>query len=99
MNINLIVCLSGIVIWIFVFALMNFKISAQKKSLSTKGKSVPKAEASFSASLCLTVLVELLPLIIPMKFMAELIAGLCGILGAYIVLNERLENLKKADSE
>lgn len=99
MNINLITCISGIVIWLVSFILMNSKINAQKKNLAAKGKNIPKAETSFGASLSLTILVELLPLIIPMKFFAETVACVCGVLGAYIVLNERLVNLKKADSE
>lgn len=99
MNINLIVCISGILIWLLSFLVMNSKINAQKKNLAAKGKNIPKAETSFRASLSLTILVELLPIIIPMKFFAETVACVCGLLGAYIVLNERLINLKKADSE
>ena len=95
MNINLIVCISGVAIWILSFFIMNAKISAQKKILVQAGKTVPKAQTSFGASLSLTILVELLPILIPMKFFAETIACVCGILGAYIVLNERLVNLKK----
>ena len=95
MSINLIVCISGIAIWILSFFIMNAKISAQKKILVQAGKTVPKAQTSFGASLSLTILVELLPILIPMKFFAETIACVCGILGAYIVLNERLVNLKK----
>lgn len=95
MSINLIVCISGVAIWILSFFIMNAKISAQKKILVQAGKIVPKAQTSFGASLSLTILVELLPILIPMKFFAETIACVCGILGAYIVLNERLVNLKK----
>lgn len=95
MSINLIVCISGVAIWILSFFIMNAKISAQKKILVQAGKTVPKAQTSFGASLSLTILVELLPILIPMKFFAETIACVCGILGAYIVLNERLVNLKK----
>lgn len=95
MSINLIVCISGVAIWILSFFIMNVKISAQKKILVQAGKTVPKAQTSFGASLSLTILVELLPILIPMKFFAETIACVCGILGAYIVLNERLVNLKK----
>lgn len=95
MSINLIVCISGVAIWILSFFIMNAKISAQKNILVQAGKTVPKAQTSFGASLSLTILVELLPILIPMKFFAETIACVCGILGAYIVLNERLVNLKK----
>ena len=95
MSINLIVCISGVAIWILSFFIMNAKISAQKKILVQAGKTVPKVQTSFGASLSLTILVELLPILIPMKFFAETIACVCGILGAYIVLNERLVNLKK----
>lgn len=97
MNINLIVCISGIVLWLVSFLVMISKINSQKKNLASKGKNIPKAETSFGASLSLTILVELLPLLIPMKFFAEMIACVCGVLGAYIVLNERLINLKKSD--
>ena len=99
MNINLIVCISGILIWLLSFLVMNSKINAQKKNLAAKGKNIPKAETSFGASLSLTILVELLPIIIPMKFFAETVACVCGLLSGYIVWNERLINLKKADSE
>lgn len=95
MSINLIVCISGVAIWLLSFFIMNAKISAQKKILVQAGKTVPKAQTSFGASLSLTILVELLPILIPMKFFAETIACVCGILGAYIVLNERLVNLRK----
>ncbi len=96
MNFNLILCIAGIAIWLVSFFVMNSKINAQKKILKEQGKNIPKAETSFGASLSLTILVELLPLLIPMKFFAEAVACVCGILGAYIVLNERLINLKKA---
>lgn len=95
MSINLIVCILGVAIWLLSFFIMNAKISAQKKILVQAGKTVPKAQTSFGASLSLTILVELLPILIPMKFFAETIACVCGILGAYIVLNERLVNLRK----
>lgn len=96
---SLILCISGIAIWLAVFIIMNSKISGQKKILRGEGKGIPKAETSFGASLSLTILVELLPILIPMKFLAETIACVCGILGAYIVLNERLINLKKAGKD
>ncbi len=98
MNINFITCLAGIVLWAAVISIMLSKISREKKILTAAGKATPKTETSFGASLCLTLLVELLPFIIPMKYFAEVISCICGILGAYIVLKERLDNIKKAQN-
>lgn len=99
MNINLLTCILGIAIWLITFFIMILKINKQKKNLSCKNKTILKAEKSFSASLSLTLIIEFLPLLIPMKFFAETVACVCGILGAYIVLNERLINLKKIDEK
>ena len=55
MNMNLIVCISGIALWLVSFLVMNSKINAQKKILSEKGKAIPKAETSFGASLSLSI--------------------------------------------
>lgn len=95
LNVNFITCLAGIVLWATVLSIMLSKIAREKKNLTAAGKTIPKAETSFGASLCLTILVELLPFIIPMKYFAEVISCLCGILGAYIVLKERLDAMKK----
>ncbi|MBQ0039555.1 MAG: hypothetical protein KBS64_03935 [Treponema sp.] len=96
-SINLIVCLAGLLLWIVDFIIMQCKISTQKKKLTAAGKEIPKAETAYNASLSLTVLVELLPVLIPLSFTTETIACVCGVLGSYIVLAERLQKLKKAE--
>lgn len=95
MKINLIICICSIILWILEFIFFSVKINSLKKSAASQSKTFPKAETSFTASLCLTLLVELLPLIIPMKLFAQIIAALCGFLGTAIVFKERIANAEK----
>jgi len=98
-NINLMVCLAGLLLWTIDFIIMQCRISTQKKNLAADGKDIPKAETSYRASLSLTILVELLPILIPLSFTTEVIVCVCGILGSYIVLGERLQKLRKAKDD
>lgn len=93
MSVSFFVCIAGIAIYICVVFFYCMKISAKKKAMEKEGKKIQKASASFVSSLLLCALVELLPILIPLKTYVIVIVCLCGILGAYLVLKERFEKL------
>ncbi|HAZ97283.1 MULTISPECIES: hypothetical protein [unclassified Treponema] len=93
MRASFFVCIAGIAVYLCVLLFYFMKISAKKNAMKKEGKKIQKASASFVSSLLLCALVELLPILIPLKIYVIAIVCLCGILGSYLVLKERLEKL------
>lgn len=93
MRASFFICIAGISIYLCVLFFYCMKISAKKNAMKKDGKEIQKASASFVSSLLLCALVELLPILIPLKTYVIAIVCLCGILGAYLVLKERFEKL------
>ncbi|MGN0728502.1 hypothetical protein [Treponema sp.] len=93
MNAGLFICAAGLAFFAAVLCFYLVKISARKKFLEQEKKPVPKASSSFTGSLVLCALVEIMPLLVPLGTAVVAILCLCGIFGAYIVLKDRLENL------
>ncbi len=93
MRASFFVCIAGIIIYLCVLFFYCMKISAKKNAMKKEGKEISKASASFVSSLLLCALVELLPILIPLKTYVIVIVCLCGIFGSYLVLKERFEKL------
>lgn len=93
MNPSLIACAAGIVLYAAVLTYYLVKISREKARLKAEGKAVKKAAYPFVGSLVLCAIVELLPVLIALRFYMIVIVCLCGVLGAYLVLRERLKTL------
>ncbi|WP_296029473.1 hypothetical protein [uncultured Treponema sp.] len=93
MRASFFICIAGIAIYLCVLFFYCIKISAKKNAMKKEDKEIQKASASFVSSLLLCALVELLPILIPLKTYVIAIVCLCGILGAYLVLKERFEKL------
>ncbi|WP_296013417.1 hypothetical protein [uncultured Treponema sp.] len=93
MRASFFICIAGIAIYLCVLFFYCMKISAKKNAMKKEDKEIQKASASFVSSLLLCALIELLPILIPLKTYVIAIVCLCGILGAYLVLKERFEKL------
>lgn len=93
MNVSLFVCIAGICVYLCVLFFFYLKISSKKNEMRKDGKKIQKPDAPFVSSLLLCALLELLPVLIPLKTYVIVIVCLCGILGAYLVLKERFEKL------
>lgn len=93
MRASFFVCIAGIAVYLCVLFFYCMKISAKKNAMKKEGKEIQKASASFVSSLLLCALVELLPILIPLKTYVIVIVCLCGLLGSYLVLKERFEKL------
>ncbi len=93
MRASFFICIAGIAIYLCVLFFYCMKISAKKNAMKKDGKEIQKASTSFVSSLLLCAIVELLPILIPLKTYVIAIVCLCGILGAYLVLKERFEKL------
>lgn len=78
-----------------VFGVMIHK----KKKLLHDGALFKKPGSSFWCVFVLSLVLMLLPLAIPMDRIGNLCIPCCGVLGAFVVLKERLEVVKKALSE
>ena len=93
MRASFFVCIAGIIIYLCVLFFYCMKISAKKNAMKKEGKEISKASASFVSSLLLCALVELLPILIPLKTYVSVSVCLCGLFGSYLVLKERFEKL------
>lgn len=93
MRASFFICIAGIVAYLCVLFFYCMKISAKKNAMKKEDKKIQKASASFVSSLLLCALVEVLPILIPLKTYVIVIVCLCGIFGSYLVLKERFEKL------
>ncbi len=93
MKTNLTICIASIFVFIVELVYFFIKIGKAKALLKKGGNTVKKAEVAYVSSLILCCLIEILPILIPLQTYVIVIVCLCGILGAYLVLKERLKNL------
>ena len=93
MSAALIICALGCALYVCVLALYCTKIAAKKRTFKAQGKRPAAASGSYKASLVLCALVELLPLLVPLKPYVVAVVAACGVLGELMVLRERLEKL------
>ena len=92
MRASFFICIAGIAAYLCVLFLLHENFS-KKNAMKKEDKKIQKASASFVSSLLLCALVEVLPILIPLKTYVIVIVCLCGIFGSYLVLKERFEKL------
>lgn len=94
---ELAICAVGAALYAIVVARYCAKIAALKRRRKASGQPVPPASGAHKASLVLCALVETLPLLIPLQPYVVVILAACGVLGAALVMKERLEMLERGD--
>ena len=94
MSAPLLICAVGVAFYVCILVFYCAKIAAKKRLLLAAGKEVSGASGSFKASLALCALVELLPLLVPLRPYVVAVVAACGVLGEAMVLRERLEKLE-----
>lgn len=95
---DLIFCLGSLLLFIVETVVFGILISRKKKLLSDRSL-FKKTGGSFWTVFVCSVLLCLLPLLIPMDRIANICIPLCGVLGAFVVLKERLALVRKALAE
>ncbi len=92
-TINLIICLTGTILWIFMFTLYSVKNSMAKRKLENEGKGVEKTAASYKICIIVCGIVCALPYLILFKpYITAVLEG-CGVLGTLSIMKERFEKL------
>jgi len=95
MNPRLIICIACSSLWILESIVFFTLILRQKSECHKNGLQVPKADSKFIASWILSLVVIALPYLVYFQqiFVTLVLEG-CGVLGAFIVLKERLGELR-----
>ena len=94
MSAALIICALGCALYVCVLILYCTKIASKKRTLKAQGKRATVASGAYKASLVLCALVEVLPLLVPLKTYVVAVVAACGVLGEVMVLRERLDKLE-----
>ncbi len=93
MNIDLIICILGAVCYVFIIFFYTYRIQKIKKALP-KEKIIPLTSKSFKTIFIFASLLLILPLFIPLQTYVTAICCACAVLGAYLALKDRLEQIK-----
>ncbi|MBP5251579.1 MAG: hypothetical protein J6Z17_04100 [Treponema sp.] len=93
------ICVAAAVLYIAELIFFLVKISASKKEFSAGGRPVPPAGKSYKAGFVFSALLVLLPLAVPLKLYVIAVVCATGVLGEFIMLKERLENLRQVKTE
>ena len=92
--IPLIICITGLVLYVLVLTVYCIKISRAKRFVAP-GKTVPRSSKSFKAIFITALLLELLPIVVPLATYVIAVVAASGVLGEYIALKDRLEEIRK----
>ncbi len=87
--------LAGLVAYILVLAIFLKKISKAKKALRNEGKEIPKATSSYRTIFPASIVLMILPLLIPLGNLITGTVVACAVLGLYISLRDRLSKLSE----
>lgn len=94
MNIPLTICITGAIIYFAILAIFAVKISKAKKFIAP-GQSVPRSSKSFKAIFATAFLLLILPILIPLQTYVIVAVVGCAVMGEYIALKDRLEEIEK----
>ena len=94
MSAGLVICCVGCALYVGALAYYCTKIASKKRTLKAAGKRAAAASGAYKASLALCALVEMLPLLVPLKTYVVAVVAACGVLGEVMVLRERLDKLE-----
>ena len=88
-------CAAGLVAYGVVLVLFLPRIQREKDRLTAAGTEIPRSERRFKWVFAAAVLLILLPLLVPLQHYVIAVTCATGVLGAYIVLRERLATLRR----
>ena len=86
--------LGGALAYLAVLLVFLAKISKAKKEARAKQKPVPKTTASYRAIFPASIVLVLLPLLIPLGNLVTFVVCACAVLGLYISMRERLSSIR-----
>lgn len=86
--------LAGLVAYILVLAIFLKKISKAKKALREANKELPKATTSYRSIFPVSLVLIILPMLIPLGNLITGVVLACAVLGLYISLRDRLSKLR-----
>jgi Ca2+/Na+ antiporter len=92
-HLDLIICLSSTIIYIFIIIIFSIKIKKIKKEL--KIKSISENKSKFISTLILSIFLILLVYLIPMERWQIILLCLCSIFAELIVFRERIDLYQK----
>ena len=90
---SLAICGGSFILYLGILFFYMIRIRKQKKALP-EGTAVPKTTTSFKAIFVTALLLLLLPILIPLDRYLIAVVCACGILGEFLALKDRLEQLK-----
>ncbi len=97
--IDLIACITGAALWLLVMLFFMIKISLEKKNFIQSGKSLPKCKSSYILTLCASAILVALPFLILFQPFVTVVLELCAVLGAFLVLRERLAEFSEGNND
>lgn len=95
MKIELIICIAGLSLLALILVSFGIQISLAKKKLSPEHY-LRKAKKKFWGVLILAIVLNILPILIPLKPWVIAVVEGCGCAGSMAVLRDRLQSLKNA---
>ena len=93
MKISLIVCLSSLLLYVFIMVVFALKIKKAKYNAAPRIIEGPGKQ--FYMVFGLSALAILLPILIPLETRNVIIVCACGVLGEFVTLKNRLEEINK----
>jgi hypothetical protein len=94
MNLPLYICIGGAVLYAAVLCIYIPKIKKAKKHIAP-GKIIPAPSKSFKAIFFTALALLVLPILIPLETYLIVVVCGCAVLGAYLALKDRLEQIQK----
>ncbi len=93
-HLPLAICLAGALLYIIILITYSIKISRAKKFVAP-GTIVPRSSKSFKTIFVMAILLVILPLLIPLQTYVIAAVVATGVLGEYLALKDRLEEIRK----
>ena len=98
-TLDLIACVTGLSLWIFVFVFFSIRIALLKKQheaeakLSGKTKELPKVTAGYVTSVVLSLVLAVLPYLVLFQLYITIVLEGCAVLGLFMLMKDRLQTL------
>lgn len=95
-EIDLYVCISALVLWIFVAIFYGIRIAKSKKNCSNENV---RAGGKFMASVVCSFLLIVLPYLVPFEVLPTVVLEGCGVMGLLVIMHDRLSEVVEASGE
>ena len=93
LSIDFWICMTGILAYIIISVIYIVRINKIKKLLREENKEISKPRYTMSLSLITAFVLEILPLLVPVATWVCAVVCACGVMGEYIVYQERAVTL------